>query len=91
MIDDLQAFVANIFVFLVTRAALVQDKKLQFCLVWFGRGQELHWTTLDQIGWFEASLPFAQCSYTCTENAPHKIEKDTQACTIVLMMIAIIV
>ena len=46
---------------------------------------------LDQIGWFEASLPFAQCSYTCTENAPHKIEKDTQACTIVLMMIAIIV
>ena len=53
MIDDLQAFVANIFVFLLTRPALVQDKKLQLCLVWFGRGQELHWTTLDQIGWFD--------------------------------------
>ena len=53
MIDDLQAFVANIFVFLLSRAALVQDKKLKLCLVWFGRGQELHWTTLDQICWFD--------------------------------------
>ena len=54
MIDDLQAFVANIFVFLLTRAALVQDKKLQLCLVWFEKVQELHLTTLDQIGWFDS-------------------------------------
>ena len=53
MIDDLHAFVMNIFVLLTTRVASVQDKKLQLCLVWFGRGQELHWTTLDQIGWFD--------------------------------------
>ena len=54
MIDDLQAFVANIFVFLLTRAALVQDKKLQLCLVWLEKVQELHLTTLDQIGWFDS-------------------------------------
>ena len=55
MIDDLHAFVVNIFVVLLTtRVASVQDKKLQLCLVWFEKVQELHLTTLDQIGWFES-------------------------------------
>ena len=53
MIDDLHAFVVNIFVLLTTRVPSVQDKKLQLCLVWFEKVQELHLTTLDQIGWFD--------------------------------------